>query len=80
MSVEVWTSNQLNKHKNKNQQKLIDLSERRRKNLRTINAMVEITETKHIKEVCTSLFKKPSEKTQERNRQALQLLRKARRG
>ncbi|AUM93749.1 TPA: hypothetical protein LA742_002868 [Clostridium botulinum] len=61
------------------QQKLINLSERRIKNSKTINAMVEITETKHIKEVCTSLLKKPSEKTQERNRQALQLLRKARR-
>lgn len=84
MDIKRWTSNKSDKHKNRNQQKLINLNKRGGKNMsaivKPINAMVEITETKYIKEVCTSLFKKPSEKTQERNYKALQLLRKARRG
>lgn len=48
--------------------------------IKPINAMVEVNETKFIKDICKSLLKTPSQKAKDRNNNALQLLRKARHG
>lgn len=45
-----------------------------------INACVEVTEQKYIKEIIDSINKEPSQKSIERNRICLDMLRRARRG
>jgi len=85
MFIKRWTSS-VNKYKeNNNKHKIIKLNikkgdENMGTMIKPINAMVEVTETKYINQICESLIKKPSIKVQERNSKALNLLRRARRG
>lgn len=86
MKLMKWTGNKyVSSFNNSNKRKIIVLNTKKGDEImgtmtKPINAMVEVTESKYVAEICSSLLKKPSEKAQKRNNRALQLLRRARRG